>query len=64
MDKGEFLVMQDQQTLNISVALNGACRCQCSIPRPEQVNNIQKGSFELPPAKADKYSTKQKTVEA
>ncbi|MEC9044859.1 MAG: hypothetical protein VX879_04060 [Pseudomonadota bacterium] len=56
--------MPDQQTLNISVALNGACRCQCSIPRPEQVNNIQNGSFELPPAKADKYSTKQKTVEA
>ena len=40
MDKGEFLVMANQQTLNISVAFNGACRCQCSMSRSNAVNNV------------------------
>ena len=63
MDKGEFLVMTSQQTLNISVAFNGACRCQYSISRsnPATTNNLD---LEPLPLKENKISTTQKNVEA
>ena len=64
MDKGEFLVMANQQTLNISVAFNGACRCQCSISRSNAINHINSGDFESFPRKENKIITMQKTVEA
>ena len=64
MDKGEFLVMANQQTLNISVAFNGACRCQCSMSRPNAVNNINSVDLESLPRKENKIMTTQKTVEA
>ena len=64
MDKGEFLVMADQQTLNISVAFNGACRCQCSMSRSNAVNNINSADLESLPRKENKIMTTQKTVEA
>ena len=64
MDKGEFLVMANQQTLNISVAFNGACRCQCSISRSKAINQINSVDFESLPRKKDKMITMQKTVEA
>ena len=64
MDKGEFLVMANQQTLNISVAFNGACRCQCSMSRSNAVNNINSVDFESLPRKENKIMTTQKTVEA
>lgn len=64
MDKGEFLVMADQQTLNISVAFNGACRCQCSMSRSNAVNNINSVDLESLPRKENKIMTTQKTVEA
>ena len=63
MDKGEFLVMTNQQTLNISVAFNGACRCQCSMSRsnPATTNNLDLESL---PRKKNKILTTQKNVEA
>ncbi|GIR54573.1 MAG: hypothetical protein CM15mP62_20440 [Rhodospirillaceae bacterium] len=64
MDKGEFLVMANQQTLNISVAFNGACRCQCSMSRSNAVNNINSADLESLPRKENKIMTTQKTVEA
>ena len=64
MDKGEFLVMANQQTLNISVAFNGACRCQCSMSRSSAVNNINSVDLESLPRKENKIMTTQKTVEA
>ena len=64
MDKGEFLVMADQQTLNISVAFNGACRCQCSMSRSNAVNNINSVDLESLPRKENKIMTTQKTGEA
>ena len=64
MDKGEFLVMTNQQTLNISVAFNGACRCQCSMSRSNAVNNINSVDLESLPRKENKIMTTQKTVEA
>ena len=64
MDKGEFLVMANQQTLNISVAFNGACRCQCSMSRSYAVNNINSVDLETLPRKEKKIMTTQKTVEA
>lgn len=64
MDKGEFLVMANQQTLNISVAFNGACRCQCSMSRSNEVNNINSVDLESLPRKENKIMTTQKTVEA
>ena len=64
MDKGEFLVMANQQTLNISVAFNGACRCQCSMSRSIAVNNIKGVDLESLPRKENKIMTTQKTVEA
>ena len=64
MDKGEFLVMADKQTLNISVAFNGACRCQCSMSRSNAVNNINSVDLESLPRKENKIMTTQKTVEA
>lgn len=64
MDKGEFLVMANQQTLNISVAFNGACRCQCSILRSKAINHINSVDFESLPREENKIITKQKTVEA
>ena len=64
MDKGEFLVMADQQTLNISVAFNGACRCQCSMSRSNAVNNVNGVDLESLPRKENKIMTTQKTVEA
>ena len=64
MDKGEFLVMANQQTLNISVAFNGACRCQCSMSRSNAVNNINSAGLESLPRKENKIMTTQKTVEA
>ena len=64
MDKGEFLVMANQQTLNISVAFNGACRCQCSISRSNAVNHINSVDFEPLPRKENKIITMQKTLEA
>ena len=64
MDKGEFLVMANQQTLNISVAFNGACRCQCSMSRSNAVNNINSVNLESLPRKENKIMTTQKTVEA
>ena len=64
MDKGEFLVMTNQQTLNISVAFNGACRCQCSMSRSNAVNNINSADLESLPRKENKIMTTQKTVEA
>ena len=64
MDKGEFLVMANQQTLNISVAFNGACRCQCSMSRSNAVNNINSVDLESLPRKEHKIMTTQKTVEA
>ena len=64
MDKGEFLVMADQQTLNISVAFNGACRCQCSMSRSNAVNNINSVDLESFPRKENKIMTTQKTGEA
>ena len=57
MDKGEFLVMANQQTLNISVAFNGACRCQCSISRSKAINQINSVDFESLPRKKDKIIT-------
>ena len=64
MDKGEFLVMANQQTLNISVAFNGACRCQCSMSRSNAVNNINSVDLESLPRKENKIMTTRKTVEA
>ena len=64
MDKGEFLVMTNQQTLNISVAFNGACRCQCSMSRSNAVNNVNGVDLESLPRKENKIMTTQKTVEA
>ena len=64
MDKGEFLVMANQQSLNISVAFNGACRCQCSMSRSNEVNNINSVDLESLPRKENKIMTTQKTVEA
>ena len=64
MDKGEFLVMANQQTLNISVAFNGACRCQCSMSRSNAVNNINSVDLESLPQKENKILTTQKTLEA
>ena len=64
MDKGEFLVMANQQTLNISVAFNGACRCQCSMSRSNAVNNINSVDLESLHRKENKIMTTQKTVEA
>ena len=64
MDKGEFLVMTNQQTLNISVAFNGACRCQCSMSRSNAVNNVNSVDLESLPRKENKIMTTQKTVEA
>ena len=64
MDKGEFLVMANQQTLNISVAFNGACRCQCSMSRSNAVNDINSVDLESLPRKENKIMTTQKTVEA
>ena len=64
MDKGEFLVMVNHQTLNISVAFNGACRCQCSMSRSNAVNNINSVDLESLPRKENKIMTTQKTVEA
>ena len=64
MDKGEFLVMANQQSLNISVAFNGACRCQCSMSRSNTVNNINSVDLESLPRKENKIMTTQKTVEA
>ena len=64
MDKGEFLVMANQQTLNISVAFNGACRCQCSMSRSNAINNINSVDLESLPRKENKIMTTQKTVEA
>ena len=64
MDKGEFLVMANQQSLNISVAFNGACRCQCSMSRSNAVNNINSADLESLPRKENKIMTTQKTVEA
>ena len=64
MDKGEFLVMANQQTLNISVAFNGACRCQCSMSRSIAGNNINSADLESLPRKENKIMTTQKTVEA
>ena len=64
MDKGEFLVMADQQTLNISVAFNGACRCQCSMSRSNAVNNVNGVDLGSLPRKENKIMTTQKTVEA
>ena len=64
MDKGEFLVMANQQTLNISVAFNGACRFKCSISRSKAINQIDSVDFESLPRKKDKIITMQKTVEA
>ena len=64
MDKGEFLVMANQQTLNISVAFNGACRCQCSMSRSNAVNNINSADLESLPRKENKIMTTQETVEA
>ena len=64
MEKGEFLVMANQQTLNISVAFNGACRCQCSMSRSNAVNNINSVDLESLPRKENKIMTTQKTVEA
>ena len=64
MDKGEFLVMANQQTLNISVAFNGACRCQCSMSRSNAVNNINSVDLESLPRKENEIMTTQKTVEA
>ena len=64
MDKGEFLVMANQQSLNISVAFNGACRCQCSMSRSNAVNNINSVDLESLPRKENKIMTTQKTVEA
>lgn len=64
MDKGEFLVMANQQTLNISVAFNGACRCQCSMPRSNAVNSVNGVDLESLPRKENKIMTTQKTVEA
>ena len=63
MDKGEFLVMTNQQTLNISVAFNGACRCQCSMSRS---NPVTKNSLNLEslPRKENTILTTQKNVEA
>jgi len=63
MDKGEFLVMTNQQTLNISVAFNGACRCQCSMSRsiPVTKNNLNLESFSR---KENEILTTQKNVEA
>ena len=64
MDKGEFLVMATQQNLNISVAFNGACRCQCSMPRSNAVNTINNLDLESLPQKENKILTTQKTLEA
>ena len=64
MDKGEFLVMANQQSLNISVAFNGACRCQCSMSRSNAVDNINSVDLESLPRKENKIMTTQKTVEA
>ena len=64
MDKGEFLVMANQQTLNISVAFNGACRCQCSMSRSNAVNSVNGVDLESLPRKENKIMTTQKTVEA
>ena len=64
MDKGEFLVMANQQTLDISVAFNGACRCQCSMSRSNAINNINSVDLESLPRKENKIMTTQKTVEA
>ncbi len=64
MDKGEFLVMANQQSLNISVAFNGACRCQCSMSRSNAVNNVNGVDLESLPRKENKIMTTQKTVEA
>ena len=64
MDQGEFLVMANQQTLNISVAFNGACRRQCSISRSNTINHINSVDFESSPQKENKIITMQKTVEA
>ena len=64
MDKGEFLVMANQQSLNISVAFNGACRCQCSMSRSNAVNNVNGVDQESLPRKENKIMTTQKTVEA
>ena len=64
MDKGEFLVMANQQTLNISVAFNGACRCRCSMSRSNAVTNINGVDLEPLPRKENKTITTHKTVEA
>ena len=63
MDKGEFLVMTNQQTLNISVAFNGACRCQCSMSRINSAttNNVDLESL---PRKENKILKTKKNVEA
>ena len=64
MDKGEFLVMANQKTLSISVALNGACRCQRSMSRSNPISTINNLDLEPLPRKENKIITTQKTVEA
>jgi hypothetical protein len=64
MDKGEFLVMANQQSLNISVAFNGASRCQCYMSRSNAVTNINGVDLEPLPRKENKTITTHKTVEA